>query len=167
MCTNHPEAKLILVSISPNYPTIKEILLKIASFPGKIRGTVHALVKFVHHFLCTEIYAHFYCQLSAQMYLRNDVQRLAAIVSVTFCRFPVFFIKLVGAHIRSLTLSVKALIRQWQSLSHCNVPVRRFDGKLNPTIDRYISDCLTGYRQTGIENQPRWSWITLAYYEFM
>jgi len=50
MCTNHPEAKLILVSISPNYPTIKEILLKIASFPGKIRGTVHALVKFVHHF---------------------------------------------------------------------------------------------------------------------
>ena len=37
--------------------------------------------------------------------------------------------------------------------------------ELDPASVGYISMCdaLTGYWQIGIEDQPRWSWITLTY----
>jgi len=101
-------------------------------------------------------------QLCVEIYLRNDVQRPIAVVSVTVTRFPVSFENLVRAQVLKLSRCGWCIIRQ--TLSHGDI-VARSNGKLYPAGVGYISirDALTGYWQIGIEDQPRWSWIILAY----
>jgi len=100
--------------------------------------------------------------LSVKIYLRDDVQRPVAVVRVTFIRFPVCLEDLVRAHVLKFGLVRGDFIRQ--SLSHSDV-IAGPNVELDPASVGYISMCdaLTGYWQIGIEDQPRWSWITLTY----
>ena len=63
-------------------------------------------------------------------YLCDDVQRLVSIISITLIRFPVLFIKLIGAQV--LDICRVTVIRQ--SLSYGDV-ITRSDGELDPAED--------------------------------
>jgi len=83
------------------------------------------------------------------MYLCDNVQRLVSVVSFAFIRLPVGLVQPVDTQV----LEGRGVAIMWNSLSHGDVTTRP-DGKLDPTVDRYVIsvNALTGDWQIGIEN---------------